>query len=401
MAAKLRNALELEKSGAFQYLCADVSNSEALQSALESLERSHGRPVDGIIHLAAVEKLQSQLEVIDQHRVFRESVAQFEFSFSAKAYGLCNLYKLVRHRPDTVVVVSSSVNSLFSSPGLGAYCAAGSLVDALAASMQTRSHRNTFTVNWSMWDGIGMTAGTSGFVREMSRERGFDVLAPNQAVNSLLAALRTPVHQVLIGVNGQSPAFREVASGHAFPLETVEVFCEAANATAAVRAAINPFQDRFGSALYPVIHVVDRVPVVDGVVDLAALRAQSSPGGDTRRREPETAYEREVAELWCELLDVPQCYLDDRFFEIGGDSLLAIRLLNRVESKFGCRLPLQVLFEDPTVATMAAQIGRMKFEAPAAVALPTTEPETLLENLQSLSESEIDKLLARMAAGQN
>ena len=44
----------------------------------------------------------------------------------------------------------------------------------------------------------------------------------------------------------------------------------------------------------------------------------------------------------------------DNFFEAGGHSLLAVRLLAQVQERFGAELPLQALFRGPTVEAMAA-----------------------------------------------
>jgi len=71
---------------------------------------------------------------------------------------------------------------------------------------------------------------------------------------------------------------------------------------------------------------------------------------------PRTALERELAELWQELLDLPQVGVLTSFFELGGHSLLAMRLMTRVESRFGVKVELRSLFHNPTIAGLAEQI---------------------------------------------
>jgi nonribosomal peptide synthetase DhbF len=44
------------------------------------------------------------------------------------------------------------------------------------------------------------------------------------------------------------------------------------------------------------------------------------------------------------------------FFELGGQSLMAIRLIYRIEESFGIKLSLAVLFQDPTIKGLAARI---------------------------------------------
>jgi len=68
---------------------------------------------------------------------------------------------------------------------------------------------------------------------------------------------------------------------------------------------------------------------------------------------PRTAAERRLAEIWCEVLGVKQVGVHQNFFELGGDSLMAIRLLSRMGKSFQIELPLSILFERPTIAGLA------------------------------------------------
>jgi amino acid adenylation domain-containing protein len=60
--------------------------------------------------------------------------------------------------------------------------------------------------------------------------------------------------------------------------------------------------------------------------------------------------------LWLEMLGVPRIGVHDNFFELRGDSLLGTRIVTRVNRDFGVRLPLRALFEEPTIAGLAARI---------------------------------------------
>ncbi|MGF2687336.1 amino acid adenylation domain-containing protein [Marinobacter sp. DUT-3] len=71
---------------------------------------------------------------------------------------------------------------------------------------------------------------------------------------------------------------------------------------------------------------------------------------------PTTELETQLADIWSELLALPRVGVEDSFFELGGHSLLAMRLISRVEERFGVRLHLRELFAEPTVAALARQV---------------------------------------------
>ncbi len=84
---------------------------------------------------------------------------------------------------------------------------------------------------------------------------------------------------------------------------------------------------------------------------------------------PRDAIELRLVQIWEELLRVRPIGVTDRFFEVGGHSLLALRLLVEVEQKLGRKVPLQALFEEPTIEHMAAVLRRNLGESPLLVTL--------------------------------
>ncbi|HVR09838.1 MAG TPA: amino acid adenylation domain-containing protein, partial [Thermoanaerobaculia bacterium] len=83
---------------------------------------------------------------------------------------------------------------------------------------------------------------------------------------------------------------------------------------------------------------------------------------------PQTAVETLLADLWIELLGIERVAAGDDFFALGGHSLLATRLVARVRRTFGVALPVRRVFELPTLAAMAREVGAMLGAAGVAVA---------------------------------
>ncbi|MFD7059970.1 amino acid adenylation domain-containing protein [Streptomyces sp. NPDC059906] len=108
--------------------------------------------------------------------------------------------------------------------------------------------------------------------------------------------------------------------------------------------------------------VLDRLPVTaNGKIDLKALAAsgQTDVGMDDGRPfvAPRTTAERRIAELWRKAMKREAVSVHEDFFSSGGNSLIAVGLINRINREFGTSLPLQVLFESPTVEELARRVN--------------------------------------------
>jgi amino acid adenylation domain-containing protein len=105
----------------------------------------------------------------------------------------------------------------------------------------------------------------------------------------------------------------------------------------------------------------------NGKIDRAALPAPE-PRPDRPRRTPATPAERLVADVWREVLGVPDIGADDDFFSLGGHSLVATRVISRLSAHTDADLPLRLVFDHPTVAGLAAQLpDRSPAAKPSAI----------------------------------
>lgn len=67
-------------------------------------------------------------------------------------------------------------------------------------------------------------------------------------------------------------------------------------------------------------------------------------------------YERSLVEIWQQVLGLKEISVEDNFFDLGGNSLLAIQLFSLIEERFERTLPLATLFHHPTIAALAVRL---------------------------------------------
>jgi acyl carrier protein len=105
--------------------------------------------------------------------------------------------------------------------------------------------------------------------------------------------------------------------------------------------------------------VLDELPLLpNGKIDRLRLPAPDAARPDLPGAfvAPRTGVEQSLAEVWADLLGVPQVGIHDNFFELGGHSLLTTQLISRVRELFRVELPLRQVFEHPTIDGLAAAI---------------------------------------------
>lgn len=107
---------------------------------------------------------------------------------------------------------------------------------------------------------------------------------------------------------------------------------------------------------------VDSIPLTpNGKVDRKKLPAPDLQACTTTPFvAASTAIEKDMAGIWCEVLQLAKVGIHDNFFEIGGHSLLATQMVTRIREVFQLELPLRTLFEVTTIAEISEIINTLQ-----------------------------------------
>ena len=317
-------------------LQADVADCDALRAAVRAAEQRFGA-IHGVVHAAGTTFGES-LDAV--HALDRGAfLAQLE----SKLAGACNLDAVLSGRDLDFKVLMSSLSSVLGGLGLGAYAAANAALDALAGRAGDGGETAWRAVNWDAWRfGEAPAAGASQLARlAMTADEGLE------AFRRALATAEVP--RILVST---ADLERRLAQSH-----------------------------------------ILRALPEDGAADAeAAHTSYERPEMEQRFASPETELQRRIAGIWQEFLGIGRVGVLDDFFALGGHSLLSLRITSRLNADLDLELPVNIIFEYPTIAELAAYIEN------AALDVDADKMAELLDLVEGLSEEELQARLVEKDA---
>lgn len=259
----------------------------------------------GVAHLAGV---------LDDALLSTQDLDRFRTTLAPKAYGASHLDRLTRDDDLDFFIVSSSVSSLFGSPGQANYATANAMLDGLVAKRRAQGLVAT-GINFGPW-GQGGMASSEAATANISAQ-GLIPLDPSAALNALA--------EVIANGSGQATVLK-------------------ANWQRAAKV--------LGTARPPILDLV--LPSAAGEVtgDSELLKQLMEIPVPQRAGFVTEFLQREV-QNFLRLASPPAA--SSRFLDLGTDSLMAIELRNRLHSQFGGKFTINAtaVFDYPTIGGLA------------------------------------------------
>ncbi|MCC7368644.1 MAG: type I polyketide synthase [Chloroflexi bacterium] len=381
----------LEEAGArILVASADVAVGAELSGVLQRIETTMP-PLRGVIHAAGV-LADATLLGLDGPR--------FVTAMAPKVAGAWNLHTLTAAAPLDLFVMFSSVTAVLGSPGQANYSAANAFLDALAHYRRTNGFPG-LSINWGPWSSIGLAAAHADRGERLVA-RGIGSLDPTQALGvmgHLLDAGAVSAVVMPFDVDAWRAAYPAAASAALFcELPGGEVAAAGADAGAA-RVARQPGETTSVDERDSVHRGAVRGEPASGRTsehaDAARLRQQLEVAAPSDRVRLLTDTVVEAAARVMGYRPTHTIAEHRGFFTMGLDSLTAIELRQRLETRLGITLPSTVAFDYPTPVTLATFLVQRLFPEPEC---PQTTPEpdaSADADFSQMSDDELRDLLDR------
>jgi len=295
----VRNSLGLERAGAqVMVASADAADYAAMERIVEQAEQRFGF-IDAVVHGAGVSAAQY---FATAHELDR---AACETHFRAKVHGFKVLDDILRDRPCSTRMTLSSLSAVLGGIRLGPYAAANAAMDAYALTTRTDGTSCWQTVDWDTWRTDTATSNELG-----SGVQNMD-MSPAEGVSVFERAL--PVAETVAQL---------VISTHSI-------------------------DDRLISWL-------SGTP--DGDVGPAGTgdNRHPRPSLTTPHLAPKNAAERGLCDVWSLVLGLDEVGVEDNFYELGGNSLIAMQLMGQIRRQLRAAGPVTALLEHPTIRELAS-----------------------------------------------
>lgn len=357
--------------GEVRYVAADVAEPAQIARVTAALAGWNSSP-DGVIQLASS---------FHERLLVDETADSLGRSLAPVLRGASALEEQFGGTDATAFVFFASAAAHVGAFGCAAYCAAHSYVLAHAARMRRRGAR-VYTLAWTQWRDTGLNAGKAqqDLVRS---QRGYMTIDPPRGVTSCAVALAHEPCDLTIGLDPGDPQIEATLAGPPRPLRRLRADVEL---RPEARAPAPRVVDPFGRAVPCDLVVVERLPrTSDGAVDRDALLALGRPG-ERPGAHPRNPTEQALLAIWQGVLKL-KIGIHDNFFEMGGDSIKAVMVMNQLQERLqGIFHPVSI-FDAPTVAALAEYLERnypavfSKLGAPEATDAPRVTP-ALIEHMR-------------------
>ena len=329
---------ELEKAGAEILVSSlDVADQEQTRSLIAEARERFGQ-LNGVFHTE---------ETFRACPIELETPQAASDVFRSKVHGTLALNSALKDVALDFFALFSSSITLDGAPGQFYYCAASAFLDAFAHYSSAARERLTIAVDWDPghWENWQETL-TEVLPQWRSRfqtARENRSLTPEEGVKALRRVLSHRLPQVIVSTQNRQLVDEQVRS------------------------------DMFVGLLGELKQAVK------------ARREDSIPEQSSAEAAPANQIEQTIAGIWQELFGVESVGVHDNFFELGGNSLLGIQLMSRMRKVFMAEIPMNSLFDSPTVTGLAHVVSEIHLKEKGA-----EELEQMIAEIESLSAEDVE-----------
>jgi 8-amino-7-oxononanoate synthase len=288
----------------------DISDSQAVNDLFESFNSSLVK-LKGIIHAAGI---------LDDGLLKTLSWERFQRVLQPKIAGAWNLHQATKELPLDWFVCFSSIASTFGSPGQSNYATANAFMDSLMSDRRNHGLPG-LSINWSIWSEIGMASRLTPEQWQRLNQQGLTAIAPAQGLKVLKQLLQQQANQTIV-----------------FPVDWA-IFLR--------QQPVNPFFER--------VQPQTKVKTQTATSSFLQQLAQTNP--EQQHHVLQSHIREQIAKV-LGFADPEDVDTEEKFADLGMDSLMAVEFKNNLQTSFGNAISLTAAFDYPNVELLTAYLAQ-------------------------------------------
>lgn len=342
---KLKTINEIKNKGTdvICYSC-NICDYQSMNKILNDVKSKYGK-INGVFHCAGI---------AGEGFLFKKSYEIFNEVTAPKIKGTWVIDNLTLKEDLDFMILFSSITAIFGGSGQGDYTAANAYLDSFAY-YRNRMNRKTISINWPAWRDIGIAA-DYGITEERSIFKLLDIISAIKALNKVVDGNLTNIIPGIINIKVLSSIKDELP------------FTLGEN----IRKKLNYNDENIDENVVVEKKTVDSSVVIKG------------KGNDY------TETEKNIAEMYGEVLAIEEIDLYESFNSLGGDSIMATQLLKLIDRKYPNVVDISDIFTYSSVIELSEFIDKE---------LEKSNISNVKKSYNCVLENKIEDLLEKLKSG--
>ncbi|MDD4921487.1 MAG: amino acid adenylation domain-containing protein, partial [Bacteroidales bacterium] len=318
---KIEKLQTIEEKAEIHFYATDVSDFASLKNTLDTIRKDLGR-ICGVIHAAGLP---------GDGFIFGKKMETFREVVKPKIQGTIYLSELLKADKPDFFLMTSALTAILPTSGQSDYTAANSFMDAYARELN-RSGIHAQSINLTSWKETGMA-----YDHGVTDDGVFKSISTKAGIEAIGKIIQRGICSVILGEPDLS--FLDTSAGLPFYLdESMQVSAK---------------------------------PQAKSKVEIHEVALSGKPDGKY------TACEKAIAQVWGTVLGYPEINVTDNYYDLGGDSIHAIKINSLLEKQWNMQVTISDLFNHLTVNELAAFLDSKALSAEKAFTETTSSSQII------------------------
>lgn len=332
---------KLSEKGVIEYSNTKLDQELDIEGEIYAFESKHDTRLAGIINLSGN---------IEQSMVYDQTLEDLDEFIKVKARTTLLLANIVSKRKDVRLILTSSARVI--KPGIcnSTYCSGCEFNRNISAYLKNKKDIESICISWSQWSNTGMNKNLE--TSNMLLKQGFMLIEPVEGINSMFAAVAMANPDIIVGIDRNvfvKEHFDRFGENKIIEIKISDNLKEEhENLAEIIESEIKRMDLKYG-------YLIQYTDIFEDTQELVN-KLDFDLYHDVLIK-PSNEVETRLLKCWSKVFNKDNIGVNDRFFELGGDSIKLFKLMSFIKEEFRVNIKSKELFKLQTIEKQAELIN--------------------------------------------